>query len=92
MALRDGGVTRRVLGSKTNIIYRDSDRCGLEYTYENTDVWYLTWRTWADVEAMHATLEPTPVIVESEDREREIFGETLDDPIQDDLWDMLMSY
>ena len=95
MALRLGGVTRRVLGSPSHIVYRDSDRGGLEKSYDDDsglksgDVWYLTFRSWSDVEAMHPTLEPSLVVPSTEEIEREIFGETLDEEIPDVYWDMV---
>ncbi len=82
-------IIRRVLGSKTQIAYRESERGGLEATYENRG-WFYSQRTWREVEEMHPTLEPALANPASqEERERECFGETLDEPIPDDLWEML---
>ncbi len=82
-------IIRRVLGSKTQIAYRESERGGLEATYENRG-WFYSQRTWREVEEMHPTLESALANPASqEERERECFGETLDEPIPDDLWEML---
>ena len=82
-------IIRRVLGSETHIAYRESERGGLEATYGNLG-WFYSQRTWREVEKMHSTLEPAPAEPASqEEQERECFGETLDEPIPDDLWEML---
>lgn len=82
-------VIRQVLGSRTHIAYRESERGGLEVTYENLG-WFFTHRTWGEVEEMHPALEPAPAKLASrEEQERECFGETIDEPIPDDLWEML---
>jgi hypothetical protein len=74
---------RKVLGTK--IAYRNSDHGGLEVT-DDGENWYFTFRTWSEVEAMHPTLEAAPAVVDTEERDRELFGETLDEPILDDLY------
>ncbi len=82
-------IIRRVLGSETDIAYRESEMGGLEVTYENLG-WFFTHRTWNEVERMHPTLEPAPARPASQaDEERECFGETIDEPIPDDLVEML---
>jgi hypothetical protein len=81
-------IVRRVLGNKTPIAYRESKRGGLEVTHENWG-WFFTHRTWGEVGRMHPTLEPAPAKPASqEEQERECFGETVDEPIPDDLGEM----
>ena len=46
------------------------------------DGWHYTFRTWPEIEQMHPTLEPMPV---DADEDREVWGETLDEEIPDDL-------
>ena len=75
---------RRVLG--TNVRFKDSDRGGLEVDWG--DGWHFTFRTWPEVERMHANLEPAPEVPDTEDRE--VFGDTLDEPIPGELWEMLI--
>jgi hypothetical protein len=73
---------RKVLGTKT--AYRDSEHGGLEVS--DGEYWYFTFRTWSEVEAMHPTLEASPAVADTEEQDRELFGETLDEPIPDDLY------
>ena len=77
---------RRVIGTK--IRFKDSDKGGLEVDWG--DGWHFTFRCWAEVERMHPTLEPAPEVPDTEDRDREVFGDTLDEPIPDDLWAILV--
>jgi hypothetical protein len=79
----------KVRGSKLR--FRPSDRGGWEYS-EDGETWYLVFRSeyelremWGDrLEGEVGTPED-----DTEEREREIFGETLDDEIPDDLWDLI---
>ena len=82
---------RRVLqGPCKGIMYRESDRGGLEYSDDNGRNWYLTFRSWCEVEAMHTSLEPAPSEpMTDEERRREEFGETLDEPIPDWAWRLI---
>lgn len=75
---------RRVIGK--NIAYKDSDRGGLEVDWG--DGWHFCQRSWSEVEQMHPNLESAPIVPDTEDRE--IFGDTLDEPIPDELWEMLV--
>lgn len=71
----------------TKLQYRESDQGGLEWSEDGGNMWYLTFRTITEVRQMWPTLTG-PVVVDDEP-EREIFGETLDEPIPDDLWEMI---
>lgn len=79
----------------TLIKFRQSDRGGMEVAYEKSEVYYLTFRTLDELLDMH----PSAILIEgqaerdtdNEDAERELFGETLDEPIPDDLWELLRS-
>lgn len=79
----------RVPGS--SILYRPSDKGGWEWSDDGA-TWYFTFRNGEEIKAMHPGItedaDATPNTPD-EDAERELFGETLDDPIPDDLWDMI---
>lgn len=53
------------------------------FTFRGKDEWMEMWPTAIVIEG-----ESTP---DTEESDREVFGETLDDPIPDDLWEMLNS-
>lgn len=73
-------------------------RCSAKDGFERTNTkeregWRFTYpplqNEWDDLEP----IEGTPPVAEAdkEDEDREIFGETLDEPIPDDLWAMINS-
>ena len=67
--------------------FRRSDKGGWEYSDDGGQTWYLTFRTESEIRAMHnITDDGTSEQGPDEDAEREVFGETLDAPIPDDLW------
>ncbi len=79
-------MTWKVPGSK--LTYRESSHGGLEWS-EDGETWYLTFRTLPEVIEMHPTIERAGM-PESDNHEREIFGDTLDEPIPDEYWEMLI--
>lgn len=81
--------TYRKPGSK--LVYRPSDRGGWEWSDDGGANWHLTFRTLEEILAMHVTLVPDSdeVTDTAETDERELFGETLDEEIPDDLAEML---
>ena len=78
----------------THIRFRPSDRGGMEVAHEKDEVYYLTFRSLNELLAMHPTAVPiqgTQRDTADEDAERELFGDTLDEPIPDDLWELINS-
>ncbi len=71
----------------TKIAYKQGEY-GIEVTYDGEETWGFTFRSISEIRQMHPTLVG-PAEDNSEDNEREIFGETLDDHIPDDMWDMI---
>jgi hypothetical protein len=76
------------------LLVRYSAKDGFERTdTKDRQGWHFTYpplqNEWDNLEP----IEGTPVVDEAdkEDEEREIFGETLDEPIPDDLWAMISS-
>jgi hypothetical protein len=77
-----------VPGSK--ICYRPSDRGGWEWTDDGGERWNLTFRSRQEILDMHRTaVDDSPEVMSTADVERELFGETLDEPIPDDFAEML---
>lgn len=67
---------------------------GSQMSDDGGENWYWTFRGLEEFRQMHKTLVPMtgPESVSSdEDSGREIFGETLDEEIPDDLWEMIDS-
>lgn len=79
----------KVPGTKT--AFRYSPEFGMEATWDNGQTWHFTFRTESELREMYppmvGQLIETPS--DSEDEEREIFGETLDEPIMDEFWEMI---
>lgn len=74
----------------TLIAYRYSDEFGMEKTWDGGETWHFTFRGWREIEEMHPTIELGDLeLPTNEENEREIFGETLDEPIPDDYWYMI---
>jgi len=73
------------------IMFRRSDKGGWEYSDDGGKMWYFTYRTIDEIRLMkHAVIVGGESPAEdNEDRERELFGETLDEEIPDDLWAMI---
>lgn len=74
---------------QTKIRYRNGENGG-ETTYDNGATWNFTFRSPSEWREMF----PSAVIISDSSmkdiQEREIFGETLDEPIPDDLWEMIV--
>lgn len=51
--------------------------------------WHFTFRGEAEFRQMYPNAVGETTEDTNEDTERELFGETLDDPIPDDLWEMI---
>lgn len=69
--------------------FRPSDKGGWEWSNDKI-TWYFTFRTESAIREMHPDLiDDSMDRANDEEREREIFGETLDDPIPEDIWEML---
>ena len=73
------------------LAYRKSDQGGMEYSDDDGQTWYLTFRTLSEIIEMHPTIVGPSVedAERAEMAEREIFGETLDEEIPEDLWEMI---
>ena len=80
------GPILRVPGTK--ICYRNSEADGWLVSWDGGEIWNFQRRSLAEILDMHPSIV-TSNQKETQDRERELFGETLDDPIPDDLWEML---
>lgn len=68
--------------------FRQSSRGGWEWTDNGLD-WYLTFRTRAEIAEMHGDGAIEPTADDREAADREIYGETIDEEIPDDLWAMI---
>ncbi len=69
----------------TKIAYKQGNH-GTEVSLDDGETWSFTFRSMSEVLEMHPTL--TGYNPDS-DSERELFRETLDDEIPDDLWEMI---
>ena len=58
---------------------------GPETSCDDAKTWHFTFRSEREFREMHGL----PIPVDTEDGEREIFGETLDEPIPDEFWEMI---
>jgi hypothetical protein len=72
---------------KSGLEFRKSNRGGWEYSDDNGANWYLTFRSESAIREMHPDL--IDETIDTSDMERELFGETLDEPLPDDLAAML---
>lgn len=79
-----------VVVNKPKVRWRDIGS-GPEWTHDGGETWYYTFRSQSEFEAMHGPMELVggTSAPDSDDAERELFGETLDEPIPDDLWEMI---
>jgi len=76
---------------KTKIRYRNID--GPEVSNDSGLTWYFTFRVESEFREMwnnHTITGHIPQHDDERDAELELFGETLDDPIPDDLADMIL--
>lgn len=81
----------------TKIYWKSSEKKGdppcVSWEGGGENTWHFTFRGEQEFREMH----PTAVIVEGtdtplevdEDAERELFGDTLDDPIPEELWELI---
>jgi hypothetical protein len=70
--------------------FRPSDKGGWEYS-DDGSTWYFTFRTETEIRRMWPGIEGTaPDPEAARDVELEVFGDTLDEPIPDDLAAMLL--
>jgi hypothetical protein len=79
---------------KTNIRYKIDPVDGPMVSDDGGNVWRYTFRGFEEFRKMWPTLvrlSGNVVNEPNEDAERELFGETLDEPIPDDLWEMIAS-
>lgn len=72
---------------KTKLCYRRSEKGGWEYSDDGGITWYFTFRCESEIRAMWPNIQGECTVDDEQDRE--IFGDTLDEPIPDDLWEML---
>jgi hypothetical protein len=78
----------------TDIKYRHSTLNGMESSIDNGATWSFTFRTIAELQKMWPSLtldSPYTERIESDSDERELFGETLDEEIPEDLWTIIQS-
>lgn len=81
---------RRVL-KRPKILWRSIGN-GPEWSPDDGETWYFTFRDYHAFEEMHGeTLLVAGSEAPDDQEEREIFGETLDEPIPDALWAMIKS-
>lgn len=79
----------------TKLRWRKSDRGGWEWSDDGGVNWHLTFRGKEEIMEMHKTVIEVPDDTDipdataSEEADREVFGETLDEEIPEDLWEML---
>jgi len=74
----------------TKLRYRRSDKGGWEYSDDGGSTWYFTFRSESEIRAMWPQIEGTmPDPDANRDAELEVFGDTLDEPIPDDLAAMI---
>lgn len=81
------------VGKYPNVGIRYCHDHGWEVTDDKGQTWSFTFRGLTEFQQMHKTLFIDPAYYgqdTEEDRERELFGETLDDGIPDDLFAMLV--
>lgn len=69
--------------------FRPSSAGGWEYSDDGGKVWYLTFRTEREIREMHPSIVGEVPQNTQEDDLREVFGETLDEPIPDELFEVL---
>lgn len=67
-----------------------NDGQGWERSHDGGETWRFSYSP-EFYNAKLMQLDGEPVESNSEDEERELFGETLDEPIPNDLWDMIES-
>jgi len=78
----------------TKVLFRSSNR-GWEYSDDGGKTWYFTFRGELEIRKMHPDLiniHASSVSRErqvSDEQELELFGETIDEPLPDDLVEML---
>lgn len=76
----------------TQIAFRYSKESGMESTWDNGLIWHFTQKSEREIYEMFPNvvgrLIETPDS-DSEADEREIFGDTLDEPIMDEFWEMI---
>jgi hypothetical protein len=75
----------------TKLRFQRSDKGGWEYSDNGGETWYFTFRTESEIRDMWPGIEGTVPDPEAKrDTELEVFGDTLDEPIPDDLAVMLI--
>ena len=74
----------------TKIAFRRSDK-GLEYTDDDGETWYFTFRTEREVRDMwgNRLIGELPHDEDEQDAQLEIYGATLDEPIPEDFFGYL---
>lgn len=76
----------------TDIKYRHSKLNGMEVSEDNGATWSFTFRSIEELRRMHSNLKlDSPYTETIESDEREVFGETLDEEIPEDLWTIIQS-
>jgi hypothetical protein len=71
----------------TKLRYRRSDKGGWEYSDDCGVTWYFTFRSESEIRAMWPNIEGSCPM--DNELDFEIYGDTLDEPIPDDLREML---
>jgi hypothetical protein len=73
----------------SKIRYRNEGQ-GWECSDDGGETWCFTFRCREEILAMHPSIvDTTPDTEAAADADRELFGETLDEPIPDDMAEML---
>lgn len=71
--------------------FRRSDKGGWEWSDDGGKMWYFTFRGRDEILEMWPDAIETSDTVSEVEEDREVFGDTLDEPIPDDLWEMIES-
>jgi hypothetical protein len=77
---------------KTKLLFRYDN--GWQYSDDNGNTWYRTFRSEEEIRTMHPTIQQISGEQEQPDHEqeeRELFGETLDEPLPDDFYGYILS-
>jgi hypothetical protein len=78
----------------TNIKYRYSKKNGMESSEDNGVTWSFTFRSIEELRKMWPSLRldsQYTETIDTESEQREVFGETLDEEIPEDLWTIIQS-
>lgn len=77
---------------KTKILFREDKELGPLVSCDNGETWMYTYRGLEEFREMHPTLEPVGQLEgTAPEFDGEVWGETLDEPLPDDLIEYIES-